>query len=119
MGRRRTRRVKYYPVEEVQKILNNEVLLALASILLNESTPLPCREIAKRLSRVLNKEFTTGHVNALLRKLERWGIARVYRSPHSGHLLWSAAETKTVILLVETPRKREAEKLLKTIGAEL
>ena len=119
MGRRKTRRVKYYPVEVVQKILSNKVLLAITEILLNEPTPVPCGEIFRKLGRILSREFTTGHVSALLRKLERWGIARPYRSPFNGHLLWSIAETKTVELLVETLRKREAEQLMRTIGAKL
>ncbi|RLG83067.1 MAG: hypothetical protein DRO40_05820 [Thermoprotei archaeon] len=116
MGKRRTRRVKYYPVEVVQKILSNELLLALVHILLNEPIPLPCGEIVKRLEKIFRKPFTTGHISALLRKLEKWGVTRPYRSPYNGHLLWSIAETKTVELLVETLRKRETEQLMKTIG---
>ena len=118
MGRRRSRRVKYYPVEVVQRILSNEFLLAIASILLGKSTPLPCGEIARRLAKIFGKPFTTGYVSALLRKLEKWGVARPYRSPYNGHLLWAVAETKTVELLVETLKKREAEKLVKTLGVE-
>jgi len=116
MGRRRSRRVKYYPVGVVQRILSNELLLAIASILLGESTPLPCGEIARRLAKIFGKPFTTGHISALLRKLEKWGVVRPYRSPYDGHLLWSIADTKTVELLVETIKKREVEQLMKTIG---
>ena len=118
MGKRKTRRVKYYPVEVVQRVLSNELLLAIAQILLSESAPLQCGEIARRLEKVFGKPFTTGYVSALLRKLEKWGIARPYRSPYNGHLLWTIAETKTVELLAETLKKREVEKLMKTLGVE-
>jgi len=113
--KRKTRRVKYYPVDVVRKVLSNELLLAIVQVLLSESLPLHCGEVVRRLEGIFGRPFTTGHVSALLRKLERWGVARPYRSPYNGHLLWTAAETKTANLLAEALRKREAEKLMNTL----
>ena len=71
-----------------------------------EAWPLPCREIVRKLERALKKRFTTGHVSALLQKLEHWGVTETLQIALQWRLLRSLAETKTVELLVDTLRKR-------------
>jgi len=69
--KRKTRRIKYYPVKVVQYLLNNKLLKAISHILIRESTPLSCLEIEERLEKVFRRSFTTDRISAQLRKPER------------------------------------------------
>ena len=45
--------------------------------------------------------ISTGYVNNLCRRLEKWGVLRPYRDPVSGRILWSIAGTRVSQLVLK------------------
>ena len=108
MPKRRTRRVKYAPSIVVLQVLSDDRLAGVVSLLVGNRL-VGNGELAERLG------LSTGYVNYLCRKLEKWGVLRAYRDPVSGRILWSIADTKTARLVINELRKRESERIARII----
>lgn len=67
-------------------------------------------ELAKKLG------MSTGYVNNLCRRLEKWSVLRAYRDPVNGRILWGIASTKTAKLVLEELRKRKTEEIIKALN---
>jgi DNA-binding MarR family transcriptional regulator len=115
VGKRRSRRVKYAPQYVAMRVLSDERLANIVSIVASNNF-VGNGELARELN------MSTGYVNYLCRKLEKWGVLRAYRDPVSGRILWALAETKTAELVLNELKKREAQKIeevLNNIGVEV
>jgi len=117
MGKRKIRRVKYEPVLVAQRVLNNPLYLAVTRVLLESNTPLQAGEIRKKLlEQGIN--ISVGYVSNILRKLEKWCVARPYKNPANGRLLWVVKESKATEIIAEELRKQETKAILTTWGLE-
>jgi len=114
MPRRRSRRVKYLPQAVVQRVLGNELLLAVAMVLLESGEPVQTGDVKRALEQ-RGVEISTGYVSKLLRRLERWSVARAFKNPVNGRLLWVAKPSRTTELLVSELRKKEAKAVLEAM----
>jgi len=116
--KRKVRRVKYEPVLVAQRVLNNPLYLAITRILLENNTPLQAGEIRRELIKQ-GIDISVGYISNILRKLEKWYIARPYKNPMNGRLLWAIRESsKAVEIITEEIRKQETNIILKTWGIE-
>jgi len=116
MPRRKVRRVKYEPVLVAQRILNNPLYLSITRILLESNMPLQAGEIRKELVKQ-GIDISVGYVTNILRKLEKWYVARPYKNPVNGRLLWTIRESsKAVEIIVEELKKRETKIIFKIWG---
>lgn len=107
--KRKTRRVKYEPVLVARRVLNNTLYLAITRILLETNTPLQAGEIRRELLKQ-GIDISVGYVSNMLRKLEKWYIARPYKNPANGRLLWTIRESsKAVEIIAEELRKQETK----------
>ena len=114
--KRKTRRVKYEPLLVAQRVLNNLLYLAITRILLENNTPLQAGEIRKELFKY-NIDISVGYVSNILRKLEKWHVARPYKNPTNGRLLWTIKEnSRAVEIIAEELRKQETKLILRTWG---
>ena len=115
MVKRRVRRVKYEPQLVAQMVLNNPLYIAVTRILLESNVPLQAGEIRRKL---LEKgvDISVGYVSNILRKLEKWYIARPYKNPINGRLLWVIRETKAAMIIAKELRRQETMLMLKTWG---
>jgi len=116
--RRKVRRVKYEPVLVAQRVLNNPLYLSITRILLENNTPMQAGEIRRKLLKQ-GINISVGYISNILRKLEKWYIARPYKNPTNGRLLWSIRESsKAVEIIAAEIRKQETKLILKTWGLE-
>ena len=115
--KRKVRRVKYEPVLVAQRVLNNPLYLAITRILLENNTPLQAGEIRRELIKQ-GIDISVGYISNILRKLEKWYIARPYKNPMNGRLLWVIKESKATEIIAEELRKQETKIILKTWGIE-
>ena len=113
MGRRRVRRVKYHPGLAARYVLSSDIYRVLAESVLFSEAPLQSGDRARILSSSLGRGFSTGQVNAYLRRLERLGVVRPYKNPVNGRLVWAAAGTPAArIVRAELSRRRLRERVL-------
>ena len=115
MGKRKVRRVKYEPHLVALRVLNNPLHLAITRILLEANIPLQAGEIRKKLLE-LGIDISVGYVSNILKKLEKWHVARPYKNPANGRLLWVIKESKATELIAEELRKQETKLILETWG---
>ena len=116
IARRRIRRVKYEPIMVAQRVLSNQLYLAIVKVLLESNTPMQAGEIRKELLKQ-GINISVGYVSNILRKLEKWGLARPYKNPVNGRLLWTIRESsKAVEIIVEELKKRETKIIFKIWG---
>ena len=92
----------------VLRVLSDEKLANIAEVL-SSAKVASNKELAERLG------LSTGYVNYLCRKLEKWGVLRAYRDPVSGRILWSLTETRTAWLVIKELRKRESKRIARII----
>ena len=117
MDKRRVRRVKYEPQLVAQRVLSNPLYLAVTRVLLESSMPLQAGEVRKRLLKY-GIDISVGYVSNILRKLEKWHIARPYKNPVNGRLLWVIKESKATEIIAEEIRKLESKIILEAWGIE-
>jgi len=118
IAKRRVRRVKYEPQLVVQRILSNPLYLAITRILLESNVPLQAGEIRRELLKQ-GIDISVGYVSNILRKLEKWYVARPYKNPTNGRLLWTVRESsKAIEIIAEEIRKQETKIILQTWGIE-
>ena len=113
--KRKTRRVQYEPHLVVSKILNNDFLRTLVYVVFTAKMPVPASEIAREVSRILNRSYHHAYVSTYLRRLEKWGVIRPYKDPNNGKLLWWRADTKTADMLAEEIGRQEMKQILQVI----
>jgi len=112
--KRRARRVKYEPSLVVQRVLANPLYLAVARVLLESPSPLQAGDIRRELVG-RGVDISVGYVSSILKKLERWGVVRCYRSPANGRLLWVVRASEAARLVAEELRKREAQAVFEVL----
>lgn len=117
IAKRRVRRVKYEPQLVAQRVLNNPLYLAITRVLLESNAPLQAGEIGERLLE-LGINISVGYVSNILKKLEKWHVARPYKNPANGGLLWVIKESKATEIIAEEIRKQETKIILQTWGIE-
>jgi len=118
IAKRRVRRVKYEPSLVAQRVLNNKLYLAVTRVLLESNTPLQAGEIRKRLLES-GISISVGYISNILRKLEKWHVARSYKNPANGRLLWTVRDSlKAVEIIADELRKQETKLILETQGIE-
>ena len=115
--KRKVRRVKYAPELVVQRILASDLLLAVSQVLLSSDGPVQAGDVKRRLEGY-GIDISTGYVSKLLQKLEKWGVARPFKSPMNGRLLWVAKPSRATELLVAELRKKEAQEVLEAMRIE-
>ena len=118
MGRRRTRRVQYFPELVVNKILNNDFLRLLVYLVYSSRTPQSAGALARQISRLAGREYSHAYVSSYLRRLERWGVVRPYRDPSNGRLLWWIADTRAAGMLREELRRAEMKRILEAVRGD-
>ena len=113
--KRRSRRVQYFPELVVAKVMNNDFLRTLVHAVYKAKVPVSAGEVAKQLSKLLGRNYSPGYISVYLKRLERWGVVRPYRSPINGHLLWWRADTKTAELIEQELSKTEVKKVMEIV----
>ena len=115
--KRRVRRVKYEPIMVARRVLNNPLYLAVTRVLLESNIPLQSGEIRRELLKQ-GIDISVGYVSNILRKLEKWSVARPYKNPINGRLLWVIKESKATEIIAEELRRRETKIILEAWGIE-
>jgi len=117
MPKRKTRRVKYEPLMVAQRVLSNQLYIAIVKVLLENNIPMQAGEIRKELLKQ-GIDISVGYVSNILRKLEKWSVARPYKNPMNGRLLWVIKESKAAEIIAEELRKQGTKIIMRTWGIE-
>jgi len=95
-------------------VLYEYLLHTLACLVYSAKLSVSAGELAKQISRLLDREYSSSYISAYLKRLEKWGFVRPFKNPVNGHLLWwRPAETRiTEIIWSEL----ECGKVKKVLG---
>ena len=115
MGKRKVRRVQYFPHLVLNRVLNDDFLRTLVHIIYTAKIPVSAGYITRQVNRLLKRSYTVSYVCVYLKRLEKWGVLRPYKDPVSGHLLWWRADSTVADMISKELGRQEMKRVVEAL----